>query len=302
MTRYGQHPSPSHTIAHFSDPHFLDSNRPLYSAVDTEANLIEALDLLEATGARPDAIVFTGDLADLGEPEAYVRLRATVEPVAERMGARIIWVMGNHDERAIYQSLLFDEEGTADPQTRVYDLGGLRIIALDSTVPGYHHGAITAAQLEWLSGELAIPAEHGTLLALHHPPIPTPLDIMALLELQHQDRLEDVVRDTDVRGILGGHLHYSTHSMFAGVPVSVASATCYTLDLGAPPRTLSGVSGSRAFNLVHVYEDRIVHSIVPVSRHLEVSVFGPDIITKLDAMTPDERIEGFSRKRLATDS
>lgn len=297
MTRYGQHPEPLHTIAHFSDPHFLDGNRPLYGAVDTEANLVEALQLLESSGTKPEAIVFTGDLADLGEPEAYVRLRATVEPVAERIGARIVWVMGNHDERAVYQSLLFDEEGTDAAQTRVYDFGGLRLIALDSTVPGYHHGEITDAQLEWLARELTTPAPHGTLLALHHPPIPTPLDIMALLELKEQHRLEDVVRGTDVRGILGGHLHYSTHSLFAGVPVSVAAATCYTLDLGAPPRTLSGVGGAQAFNLVHVYDDRIVHSIVPVARHAEVSGFGADMIAKLDAMTPEERLEAFSRKR-----
>lgn len=296
MNRYGQHPNPLHTIAHFSDPHFLDANRPLYDAVDTEANLIEALALLERSGTNPEAIVFTGDLADLGEPEAYIRLRATVEPVADRMGTRIIWVMGNHDERAAYQRLLFDEEGTDAPQDRVYELGGLRIISIDSTVPGYHHGDISDSQLQWLADQLATPAEHGTLLALHHPPIPTPLDIMALLELQQQDRLADVVRGTDVRGILGGHLHYSTHSLFAGVPVSVASATCYTLDLSAPPRTLSGVSGAQAFNLVHVYADRIVHSIVPVSRHAEVSGFGADMIALLDEMTHDERIEKFSRK------
>ena len=297
MTRYGQHPEPLHTIAHFSDPHFLESNRPLYDAVDTEANLLEALALLERSGTNPEAIVFTGDLADLGESEAYIRLRATVEPVAERMGTRIIWVMGNHDERAIYQRLLFDEDGTDAPQDRVYDVGGLRIIAVDSTVPGYHHGAITDDQLDWLADQLGTPAEHGTLLALHHPPIPTPLDIMALLELEQQHRLADVVRGTDVRGILGGHLHYSTHSTFAGIPVSVASATCYTLDLSAPPRTLSGVGGSQAFNLVHVYDDRIVHSIVPVAHHAEVSGFSADMIAQLDEMSHEERLERFSRKR-----
>ena len=166
-----------------------------------------------------------------------------------------------------------------------------------ATVPGYHHGAITDEQLDWLADQLGTPAEHGTLLALHHPPIPTPLDIMALLELEQQHRLADVVRGTDVRGILGGHLHYSTHSTFAGIPVSVASATCYTLDLSAPPRTLSGVGGSQAFNLVHVYDDRIVHSIVPVAHHAEVSGFSADMIAQLDEMSHEERLERFSRKQ-----
>ena len=48
----------------------------------------------------PDGIVFTGDLADLGEGDAYAELRALVEPFAARLGTRVFWVMGNHDDRA----------------------------------------------------------------------------------------------------------------------------------------------------------------------------------------------------------
>ena len=78
---------------------------------------------------------------------------------------------------------------------------------------------------------LATPPPHGTLLAMHHPPLPLPmLRAAELIELHEQDRLAAVVEGTDVRGILAGHLHFSTWSTFAGVPVSVASASCYTSD------------------------------------------------------------------------
>lgn len=161
MIQLGQHPAPSHVIAHVSDTHLLAGGRPLYGKVNTIEHLTQALLQLERSIAHPQAIVFTGDLADLGEPDAYVRLREIVEPVAARMGAQVIWVMGNHDERADYSRLLFDEESDA-PQDRVYDIDGLRVISLDSTVPGYHHGEITDGQLEWLRGVLATPAPHGT--------------------------------------------------------------------------------------------------------------------------------------------
>jgi 3',5'-cyclic-AMP phosphodiesterase len=296
VIQLGQHPPHSHVIAHFSDTHLLAGGAPLYGAVDQYGNLSMALEQLERSIARPQAIVFTGDLADLGEADAYTRLRETVEPVAERLGAQIIWVMGNHDERIDYSRLLFDEPSDA-PQDRVYDIGGLRIVAVDSTVPGYHHGEVTDAQLDWLRNELATPAPHGTLLALHHPPIPTPmLEAMGMLELQDQTRLADVVRGTDVRGILGGHLHYSTHSLFAGVPVSVAAATCYTLDLTAENRLLSGVDFGQSFDLVHVYEDRIVHSSVPVGATSEVTSFPDAAWQLLERMTPAERLEAFSNK------
>lgn len=298
MIQLGQYPAPRHVIAHISDTHFLGGKRALYGAVDTASHLAQALHQLERSGAMPEAIVFTGDLADLGEPDAYQRLRDLVEPVAERLGAQIVWVMGNHDERPEYSSQLFDEAASQEPQDRVYGIGGLRIISLDSTVPGYHHGEITGGQLEWLAGVLGTPAPHGTLLALHHPPIPTPrLEAMGMLELLEQRRLAEVIRGTDVRGILAGHLHYSTHSTFAGIPVSVAAATCYTLDLTREDRLLSGVDFGQSVNFVHVYEDQVVHSIVPVGETVEVTGFSAEYWPQLEAMSQEQRLEVFSNKK-----
>lgn len=297
MTQLGQHPAPLHAIAHISDTHLLAGGKELYGSVKTEDHLRRAFAQLERSDVRPEAIVFTGDLADLGETDAYRRLRAIVEPAAERLGAQVIWVMGNHDERLQYSQELFDEAGSEAPQDRVYDVGGLRIISLDTTVPGYHHGSLTTDQLEWLRTELATPAPHGTFIAVHHPPIPTPLLwAMEMLELEDQQAFAEVVRGTDVRGILAGHLHYSSHSMFAGVPVSVVSATCYTLDLTADHRLLSGVDAGQAISMVHVYDDRVVHSLVPLGETPEVSGFSADYRAQIEAMSAEQRREMFSSK------
>ena len=299
MIQLGQYPAASHVIAHISDTHLLAGGRPLYGKVNTIEHLTQALKQLERSIARPQAIVFTGDLADLGEPDAYVRLRELVEPVAARMGAQIIWVMGNHDERPDYSRLLFDEESDA-PQDRVYDIDGLRVISFDTTVPGYHHGAVSDDQLDWLADVLSSPAPHGSVLAVHHPPVPTPLlEAMGMLELQDQSRLAEVLRGSDVRAILAGHLHYSTHSTFAGIPVSVASATCYTLDLSAEDRVLSGVDFGQSINVVHVYEEQLVHSIIPVGDTSEVSAFSAAGWAQIEAMTPEQRLETFSKKTSA---
>ena len=300
MIQLGQYAPPTHTIAHLSDTHYLGGSRPLYGAVDTGRTVARALEQLERSGMKPDAVVITGDLADLGEPDAYGRLRSELEPVAKRMGSQLIWVMGNHDERGAYAAALFGgDPDDVTPQDRVYDIDGLRIVALDSSVPGYHHGELTDEQLSWLEEVLAVPAAHGTLLALHHPPIPTPIEIMAIIELQEQAKLADVIRGTDVRGILAGHLHYSTHSTFAGVPVSVAGATCYTIDTSAPADTLLGVDGGQSINLVSLYTDSVVHSIVPVGDFTQVAGFSGVYLEKLASMTPEERREAFSSKTSA---
>ena len=176
-------------------------------------------------------MIFTGDLADQGEPEAYAKLRAIVEPACKAMGAKVIWAMGNHDDRANFRAGLLDQAGNDFPVDHSYFVNGLRVITLDTSVPGYHHGELSDDQLDWLPAELATPAPDGTILALHHPPVPSVLDLAVLVELRGQAALAGVLRNSDVRAILAGHLHYSTTATFAGIPVSVASATCYTQDL-----------------------------------------------------------------------
>ena len=296
MVLLGQFPPARHVIAHISDTHLLGGGRALYGAVDTDPPLVRALEQLHRSNLPIEAIVFTGDLADLAEPDAYVRLRSIVEPAAEKMGAQIIWVMGNHDERPAYSAGLFGEATTA-PQDRVELIGGLRIISLDSTVPGYHHGALLDSQLDWLRDVLAEPAPDGTLLALHHPPLPSPVEIMAILELQRMDRLADVLRGTDVRGILAGHLHHAMSGTFAGIPVSVAAATCYTIDASAPAGSLLGVDGAQSVNLVHVYDDQILHTVVPVNETRAVSGFPDSVLDRLAELTHEQRIEAFSNKK-----
>ncbi|OUM40595.1 phosphodiesterase [Arthrobacter agilis] len=279
VPRTAEHPRHQHFILHMSDTHLLGGEGPLYGAVDSELRLQEVFEDLEASGVRPQAIVFTGDLADKGEPGAYAKLRAIVDPAAARLGATVIWAMGNHDDRAAFREGLLDETPTpaqaAAPVDAVHFVDGLRIITLDSTVPGHHHGEVSLEQLRWLEHELAVPAPHGTILALHHPPVPSVQDLAVLVELRDQRSLADVVRGSDVRTILAGHLHYSTTAMFAGVPVSVASATCYTQDLLFDGGGSRGRDGAQSYNLVHVYEETIVHSVVPAGRHASVGEVVP---------------------------
>ncbi|WAP51282.1 phosphodiesterase [Arthrobacter sp. ATA002] len=257
-----EHPRPRHFILHLSDTHLVGGTGPLYGAVDSRAKLAGLFDRLESSGQKPEAIVITGDLADKGERQAYAKLRNIVLPAAERMGARVIWAMGNHDHRGNFKAALLDEAPDMAPVDRVYLVNGLRIITLDTTVPGYHHGELSGSQLDWLRDVLRKPAPDGTILAMHHPPVPSVQDLTVLVELRHQRDLAAVVEGTDVRSIIAGHLHYSTFATFAGVPVSVASATCYTQDLATPGTR--GQDAGQAFNMVHVYGDSVVHSVVPL--------------------------------------
>ncbi|MFS6528975.1 phosphodiesterase [Microbacterium aurugineum] len=293
---FGRHAPASHVLIHVSDPHFLAGGASLGGRYDVEANFARTLEAIRAVHPHPTAIVVTGDLADLGEPDAYRRLRASVEPVAEELGAPVVWVAGNHDERPALRAGLLDLEPTEEPVTGVWDLGGLRLVALDTSVPGWHHGDLDAGQLSWLADQLAQPAPHGTLLAMHHPPLPSHLPLFDILELRHQDELADVIRGSDVRGILAGHLHYSSHGMFAGVPVSVASATCYTMNVARPAAEVNGMDAAHAFQMVHVYPDTITHTVVPVTDAVTGDYFSEAWVERMSKLSPEGRLEAFSRK------
>ncbi|QEW00469.1 phosphodiesterase [Microbacterium caowuchunii] len=295
--QFGQYPPARRTLVHVSDTHLLAGDRRLGGRYDTGRNLSRTLDAITRLDIVPDAIVFTGDLTDLGEPEAYEALRSAVEPVAARLGAPVVWVAGNHDERPAMRAALRGEEPSEEPLVGVHDLGGLRLIALDSTVPGWHHGDIDDAQLAWLAGILAEPAPLGTILALHHPPLPGHIPFFDILELRDQGRLAQVVAGTDVRAILAGHLHYSTSGTFAGIPVSVAAATCYTMDLARPAQTVNGMDAGQSFHLVHVYDDTVTHAVVPVVDADTADFFTPEWVARMAALSPEERLEAFSRKR-----
>ena len=104
------------------------------------------------------------------------------------------------------------------------------------------------------------------------------------------------MRGTDVIGILGGHLHYTTHGVFAGIPVSVAAATCYTMDLADGAKLLSGVDANQAFNIVSVYEKQVVHTVIPLLSATEVTGFAADNRTLIEAMSSAERRDMFAKK------
>lgn len=293
---FGRHQPASHVLIHVSDPHFLAGGARLGGRYDVEENFARTLDAIRRVHPHPAAIVITGDLADLGEPDAYRRLRAAVEPVAAELDTVVIWVAGNHDERPALRAGLLDLAPTEEPVTGVWDLDGLRLIALDTTVPGWHHGDLDRGQLDWLARILEEPAPHGTLLAMHHPPLPSHLPLFDILELQHQDELAAVIRGTDVRGILAGHLHYSAHGTFAGVPVSVSSATCYTMNVALPAPDVNGMDAAQAFQLVHVHPDTITHTVVPVTDAPTGAYFSAEWLERMARLTPQQRLEAFSRK------
>jgi 3',5'-cyclic AMP phosphodiesterase CpdA len=252
-------------LIHISDTHLVTEDSLYNSSSNPTLYLEKMMNAIAKSGVNPDAIIFTGDLADMGDTSAYKALMSVVDPIVERLGTHVIWSMGNHDNRFNFREQVLRVSPTFEEVDLVHWVDGLRVIVLDTSVVGAHYGDITPRQLAWLKSELAMPAPEGTILAMHHPPVPSALRLATLVELRGQKALEEVLRGSDVRTILSGHLHYSSFSTFAGIPVSVATSSCYTQDLKYGLNVTRGQDSAQGFNLVHVYENTILHSVVPLS-------------------------------------
>jgi 3',5'-cyclic AMP phosphodiesterase CpdA len=183
--------------------------------------------------------------------------------VAEQIGARVVWLPGNHDDRRAIRLHLLGEEPSDGPIDQVIWLDGLRVMALDTTVPGMDHGALSERQLAWLEQELATPAPDGTIVALHHPPVSSPIRSMAEIALAAPERLGEVVGGTDVSLIIAGHNHHASAGMLGSVPVWVGPASAYQSDAMSEGefRRLAGC----AFTRIDVIGGRPLTTVVPVA-------------------------------------
>ena len=236
----GSQLAPTHVLAHLSDMHLIAGDALLHGHIDTAAQLRKGLARVEQSAQHFDALVLSGDLTDYAQPEAYTLLREIVEPVAERLGTPVIMTGGNHDERRALARGLYGVD-TDEPQDAVTMVRGLRIISMDSALPGFHHGGFDDAQYAWLSKQLAKPTEHGSILVMHHPPIRYRSPLMQLLDFEDVARLRATLKGTDVRAILSGHLHVTSFGTLGTIPVFVAGGVSYVDDAGVPRELLMGV-------------------------------------------------------------
>jgi 3',5'-cyclic-AMP phosphodiesterase len=269
---------PTHTLIQLTDLHVDAPGAPSGYGVDTIDVVERALRAVEGAAARPAALVFTGDLTEHGHPDEYRRLRAVVEPVAARLGVPAVFVAGNHDDRAALREHLLGEQPSTAPLDHVVRAGDLRLVVLDSTVPGKAYGDLTSEQLAWLRAELAEPARAGSVLALHHPPLPSTSAFVESIELQQRAELAAAIEGTDVRIVLAGHTHVVSAGSLAGVPVWTGGAITFQVS-ALPPAGLRSVR-SPAVSRIDLLDGSVLAASVPFDA-TEVFTLAP---AELDAI------------------
>jgi Icc protein len=205
-----------------------------YGRVDTCRMLQRCVDKILALPRLPDAVVATGDLVDHGSAEEYQVLRELLSPLK----MPLFLAAGNHDDRRLLQSAfphyphLAGQDGFVQYVVEDFDV---RLIVLDTTVPGAPGGELCARRLEWLERTLSA-SQRPTIIAQHHPPFSTGISMMDRMSLANAPAEAAVIaHHPQVQCIISGHFHRPIQSRFAGTIASVCPSTAHELALDLEP-------------------------------------------------------------------
>ena len=207
-------------IAQISDTHILvpESDHP---AAGRRAGGLRRC-VADINRQDPDAVIFTGDTVQHGQPEEYAYLRDLLAPLR----APLYLIPGNRDDRGALRAAFGDHphlpKNGAFLHYTVED-HALRLVALDSTAPGERKGHFCPARQAWLAGVLSARPDRPTVLFIHHPPFDVddhyvggyrrPEEAAALAEV--------VGRHPQVTRLLCGHVHTPVQRPWAGTVASI---------------------------------------------------------------------------------
>jgi 3',5'-cyclic-AMP phosphodiesterase len=268
-------------IAQITDIHigFEPGNHEEFNRKRLDATI----DALLALKRRPDMMLATGDLTDLGTEQSYEWLLEGLS----RCPWPIYPIPGNHDVRETFLRA-FPNTPTSDGFIQYeVEADELRIIMLDTLEEGRHGGSFCERRAAWLDARLSEQPNRPTMLVSHHPP--TEIGIAWMSAASREPwvlRFAEVVqKHKQVVRLIAGHIHRPIFTSWAGTTLSVTPSTApqVALDLRPINSTPDGrdmiIAEPPAYAL-HEWTDGMLLS------HLGYANAGPVLARYNDAMQP----------------
>ena len=241
-------------IAQISDLHIRDHLGMFGELVDTSKTLEKAIQLLNALDPQPDVVLVTGDLTDDGTKEQYSQLLEIISS----LNTPWLPLPGNHDDYAEFINAFSSQLPDDLPENHcsyVINDFPVRLVALDTSLPGQHDALFSDEHELWLSNVLSLEKDKATLIFTHFPPFETGINFMDLSGLKSADRLEKIIRNNpQVKLVVAGHLHRPIQTSFASTMVSVCPSTGNQLKLDLNPKNGSAVDEPPGFQL-HLWKN-----------------------------------------------
>jgi 3',5'-cyclic-AMP phosphodiesterase len=223
--------------------------------LDTAARLEAAVDAVNARYADADFCVLAGDLADLGEAEAYGRLKAIIS----RLTIPVHITLGNHDDRPVFFEVFGAEQAAETGKVdKVIDAKGYRIIILDSSEPGRVDGVLEAAQIDWLTARLGEAMDRPVIVILHHNANALHIASDTIRMLEPDAFIAALKTHPDIRQVIAGHVHLTSTATYRGLPFTTLAGGHYSVgfNVDQPDVPFKRLTGPGQMAVVVGTEDR----------------------------------------------
>jgi Icc protein len=243
-------------IAQISDTHITAPGTRAYGIVPVADNLARCVEHINQLVPLPHLALITGDITQDGLAEEFEHAASLLD----NLSMPYYVIPGNHDDRVGLWSVF---GGQACPSRAggfinyVIEDYDMRMIALDSTVPGAPGGEICEARATWLEKTLSENPTKPTLIFMHHPPLKCGVIETDIDGFEGADRLAGVIKKySNIERILCGHIHLPAHAGWNGTVVSTAPSTGMRLVLDLQLERNEFTLVDPAFLLHHWTEDK----------------------------------------------
>lgn len=241
------------TIAQITDFHVSTPDSLMDRTYRTARRLELAVQHLNRLSPRPDVVLATGDLVERGGAGEYDVVRRHLDTLE----MPYFVIPGNHDSRDEMRNA-FGDGGYFGPDTRflhyAIDRFPLRLIGLDTIIPGRTAGTLCQDRLEWLESTLSAAPERPTVVFMHHPPLRSGIAKMDIEGFDATDALADVLgRHSQIEAVLCGHLHRSISRRLAGTMVVTSPSVSHQLELDLSTEEKLSIVLEPAACMLHVW-------------------------------------------------
>lgn len=213
-------------LVQLSDSHLFAEADGRLLGMETRESLQLVIQRVLEEQVQVDLLLATGDVSQDGSEDSYQRFR---QMTAQIPGAQR-WFAGNHDDMSVMRRVC----ANSDLLQPVIDLGGWRVILLDSSVPGSVAGHLSAEQLLLLEHALDSAGERHVLVSLHHHPVSVGCRWLEPIGLRNPAELFAITdRHPQVRALLWGHVHQELDQIRKGVRLLASLSTCVQFSPGS---------------------------------------------------------------------
>lgn len=212
-------------LVQISDLHIKTAGEFAYGVADTVSSLGDTVAEINRMNPQPDLVVVTGDVADDGRLGSY----EMAKEILAGLRPPFYLLPGNHDHKGnmveIFEDHSYLQRAHGVSNTSLcysLDLEPIRLICLDTVIPGEHGGGLDKGRLLWLEEKLAEDRKKPVIVFMHHPPFVSGISHMDGEIFKDADLLALLVkRHPQILRLCCGHIHRSIFTSFAKIPAMV---------------------------------------------------------------------------------